>query len=612
MLANLVAPKDFLLCLGTSAECACLIIDSLQENFHVLALGLDEQDCIQELLGSPAFYQNAALRDRTLILQCSHAELLALSSDTQVQDLLAAKIQAALRASLQVAPAPSAFSVYQFVDITKEEHHKLLPNYQELQVKLGDFLSRDLQTQPLSAVEFNALSAKLNLVVFSHVNLIDDKSNEQLSRIFQVKGVLPSPIGFMIKHVGRLNDSLGSAGISEQCALNFTDKKRVYELLCEQGANVAEQWCLSEDEVLLPHEQRLALIKDFMAPLGWPLLLKPRFGSGSRHVYVVNSLSELDQALDNVAKLILKKRSPEGRDIFVYDMLVERYIHHEIELTVNGMIKDGKIIVALCLDKILMSALPYRQEMAYSSTLLPEFMRKAVIAELEQVAKALHIDNSAIMSDMIIELPAPLEPYSNSFKVAPGEVVPSKDYDPCNLEDSYSKRHDYSCYQDRLKVYAVDTAGRHTGYYLHASFSAAHCSLIPYFLKYVIAKQQYHYSPQELDELVSDGMSKVAYNLSEHHYVQHFYNLKIGTIAQVPDVNTLLELIAKALGHSMEQALKHIAFFKCTLEPGMVIDKQVISNGAITSLGFIILKDVPEDKAIKIVSDFCSSIVYQA
>ena len=42
MLANLVAPKDFLLCLGTSAECACLIIDSLQENFHVLALGLDE------------------------------------------------------------------------------------------------------------------------------------------------------------------------------------------------------------------------------------------------------------------------------------------------------------------------------------------------------------------------------------------------------------------------------------------------------------------------------------------------------------------------------------------------------------------------------------------
>lgn len=277
-------------------------------------------------------------------------------------------------------------------------------------------------------------------------------------------------------------------------------------------------------------------------------------------------------------------------------MLVERYIKHEIELTVNGIIKDGKIIVALALDKIVMSALPYRQEVAYSTNLLPDFMRQAVIAELEKVAAALQIDNSAIMSDMIIELD---DPYSNLPTSQRGQ------YDPCALEDSFSKRHSYDDYRD-IKVYAVDTAGRHTGYYLHSTFAAANHSLIPYFLKYVIAQQDGGFKEMEA----------VNNSLREHNYVQHFFTLQIGTISSVPSKEYLLELIAKTLGYQGAQkrscALEHIAYFKCLLSPGMVITTKILSNGALTSLGYIVLKDVPERQAIAINEAFSQAIVYHS
>lgn len=579
--------KDFLLCLGASGECAGLILDALNENFHVIALGLDEEQCLQEILGAPAFYQNAALRDNTVIISLSPEEILALHNKEQGYQLLARKVIAQLKESPKVNSTNHSFECYQYLDPNSKDYPA--PNLSALKQSAQEFFN----CQDISYEHSQELLRELKLVVLSHVNLIDDELNEHIARIFAIKGILPSPIGFMIKHVGKLNDKLHTAGISEHCALTFADKKRVYELLRAQGANCAEQLCLSEDEVL--SSERLALIAPLSSQVGYPLIVKPRFGSGSRHVTVVNNEQELEQALAKIASLITNKRIT-GQDLFVYDMLVERYIKHEIELTVNGIIKDGKIIVALALDKIVMSALPYRQEVAYSTNLLPDFMRQAVIAELEKVAAALQIDNSAIMSDMIIELD---DPYSNLPTSQRGQ------YDPCALEDSFSKRHSYDDYRD-IKVYAVDTAGRHTGYYLHSTFAAANHSLIPYFLKYVIAQQDGGFKE----------MDAVNNSLREHNYVQHFFTLQIGTISSVPSKEYLLELIAKTLGYQGAQkrscALEHIAYFKCLLSPGMVITTKILSNGALTSLGYIVLKDVPERQAIAINEAFSQAIVYQS
>ena len=126
---------------------------------------------------------------------------------------------------------------------------------------------------------------------------------------FAVKALLPAPIGYLIKHLGEVNDRCQLPGISEQCALNFTDKKRVRDLLVAAGCNAAPQLWLSEAELTLSWAEIEAKIASFVATQGFPLICKPRFGSGSRMVTVVTNETELKTALLDIAERITSKLS---------------------------------------------------------------------------------------------------------------------------------------------------------------------------------------------------------------------------------------------------------------------------------------------------------------
>ena len=87
-----------------------------------------------------------------------------------------------------------------------------------------------------------------------------------------MKCVLPVPLGKILKTVGAVNDALGLVGISSAAARCCTDKLLMHQVLTQAG-------------LLTPRVQEATHENDIYAAateIGFPLILKPRFGSGSR------------------------------------------------------------------------------------------------------------------------------------------------------------------------------------------------------------------------------------------------------------------------------------------------------------------------------------------
>lgn len=522
----------FVMCMGASTECSALILQSVRKGFNVVALGLDTTWCLRELEADPNFTPG----------------MITAVSVTPEQLQAALREQDAATAGASVPTLGEAAGLYW--------------NY-----GVDDALGQQARRA--------AVLARLlppDLVVTGHLLLLcplDIRTIEiyvQVCQAFAVQALLPAPIGYLIKHLGQVNDRCGLPGISEQCALNFTDKKRVHELVSAAHAHAAAQLCLSESELVLPWPQLEAKLARFVAAQGFPLICKPRFGSGSRMVTVVTKEEELQAAILDCAERVATKA--ERGDVFCYDLLVEDYIEHEIEVSGNGLIVAGKLIAPVILTKLEMSPWPYRQELSYSSRLLPQAQRDAIVHELERVAAALGIDNSVIMSDIVLQ----------------GD-------------------------RSSLTPYVVDVAGRHTGYYLYRTFALSHCDLMPYFFDYVVGQKSHPRAADYWERVKERTTHLQAQAQDEHIFVQHFYNIQPGTVRAIPTREQLLTLIAHALPH--DNPCEHLAYFSCHAQPGNHYSRTQLNDGAVTKLGFTVLKDIPEPTAQAIMADFIRAFVIE-
>ncbi|MBQ4284433.1 MAG: hypothetical protein IJB96_10970, partial [Lachnospira sp.] len=93
--------------------------------------------------------------------------------------------------------------------------------------------------------------------------------------------VLPVPIGRYLTSTGSVNDALGLKGISHKAANLCTDK---YEFHCTLAdAGLRNGYCM-----LIPAGDSADILSTDNIPL--PFILKPRFGSGSRGVYLVENV----------------------------------------------------------------------------------------------------------------------------------------------------------------------------------------------------------------------------------------------------------------------------------------------------------------------------------
>ena len=522
----------FVMCMGASPECSALILQSVRKGFNVLALGWDAPWCLRELYVDPN-YDPAALT----AVEITQEQLTAALSEYEVS---------ATDISVPAESAAAALHWSQGLGDSLGQHARI-------QALLARLLPPDLK-----------ITGSLVLSCKVDIRTIDLYARTCLA--FAVKALLPAPVGYLIKHLGQVNDLCHLPGITEQCALNFTDKKRVRDLLATAGCHTAPQLYLSEAELILPWTELESLISSFVAEQGFPLICKPRFGSGSRLVTVVTNGAELKAALLEVASRIATKDT--RGDIFCYDLLIEDYIEHDLEVSGNGIIVEGKLIAPFILTKLEMSPWPYRQELSYTSRLLPPAQRAAIISELERVAAALGINNSLIMSDIVLH----------------GD-------------------------RSSLTPYVVDVAGRHTGYFLYRTFALSHGDLMPYFFDYVVGHDSHPTAADYWERVKQLTTARQVAAQGEHTFVQHFYNIKPGTVRGIPNREHMLSLIARAL--PQDDPCAHLGYFSCHVQLGAHYTRTQLNDGAVTHLGFTVLKDIPEPTAQAIMADFINAFVIE-
>lgn len=179
--------------------------------------------------------------------------------------------------------------------------------------------------------------------------------------------VLTVPIGRYLTTIGYVNDSLQLPGIGKKAATLCTDKLLFHQIMAENGLRSCQCYEAKEDS-----EDRQVLyleIENGQKKIEFPVILKPRHGSGSRGIHFVNSMEELKMALE----------------ITVGEAYVlEECIGGE-EYGLDGAVIDGEFYPVLLRHKEN-TPLPARQAVAYFSVLpedefyleIKDFMKKTV------------------------------------------------------------------------------------------------------------------------------------------------------------------------------------------------------------------------------------------
>ncbi|MEM9964837.1 MAG: ATP-grasp domain-containing protein [Asticcacaulis sp.] len=198
-----------------------------------------------------------------------------------------------------------------------------------------------------------------------------DQADEiaELARASEVRLVLPAPIGRFLTTVGRVNDRLGLRGVSEAAARNCVDKRQAHQVLRAAGVPVADQVLVTGDVPVLP--------------FSFPVIIKPRFGAGSRGVQVCRSLDEVRLA----------------RQAFEGDALIETVIDGA-EYGVDGAVYEGRAEVWLVRRKQVTQGV-YRADMAYVAvTTLERAIRDSVLAAVGAVG----LTDCLFHADVIVDV----------------------------------------------------------------------------------------------------------------------------------------------------------------------------------------------------------------
>ncbi|ARR02044.1 ATP-grasp domain-containing protein [Campylobacter vicugnae] len=212
-----------------------------------------------------------------------------------------------------------------------------------------------------------------NIDIINPSNIIQTLSKENITPDI----ILPVPIGRYLITIGALNDYYNLNGFSYKMADICTDKLKFASALVDNGGGCKHIKNLRDSNSLL---FRLDLdLNQFK----FPLIIKPRFGSGSRDVLVLTTADELKEIYKN------DKFTKE-------DFLIEEFING-IEYGLDAVVIDGKFHHILIREKQITS-LPYRQAIANIS--IDEI--PAISIYMQKIINRLQIDNYLLNADLII------------------------------------------------------------------------------------------------------------------------------------------------------------------------------------------------------------------
>ena len=221
------------------------------------------------------------------------------------------------------------------------------------------------------------------------VDISDEAATIEAVRGEQPDFVLTVPIGRYLTTIGAVNDALGLPGISKEMAVLCTDKYGFHKQLQKQGLRNCRCYAAGGDDGMDVKELKDAVAKGELA-LSFPAILKPRYGSGSRGIYMVSGAEELLEALGKIEE-----------EAYVLEECVKGE-----EYGVDGAVIQGRFQMVL-LRKKENTPPPARQAVGYFS-ILPEdaFYRKAR-EYMEKVVACMGLGECLLHADLIRGAEAP-------------------------------------------------------------------------------------------------------------------------------------------------------------------------------------------------------------
>lgn len=202
--------------------------------------------------------------------------------------------------------------------------------------------------------------------------------------------VLPVPIGRYLTTAGAVNDYYGLKGLSGEAANCCTDKYLFHRKLSMQGLREGICMLLSEGTFAAQAAEHAinALQKEKSAGKSdASMILKPRYGSGSRGVMLVQSEEDIISYL--------------GTGEIAEDLVIETVFPGK-EYGIDAAVFDGRLFLFLIREKIL-TAPPYRQCVGYLGLDRKKEagLYSRISAYLEQAVRVLGLNHCLMHCDLM-------------------------------------------------------------------------------------------------------------------------------------------------------------------------------------------------------------------
>lgn len=220
--------------------------------------------------------------------------------------------------------------------------------------------------------------------------VVDIRNPDRIFRIldrFSPNLSIPIPIGRYLTSLGAVNDHYHLPGVTQKAAMYCTDKHLFHAMLARENLRNVEHVLISA----VPKDIHTIPVPENIHTLSYPVIVKPRYGSGNRAVKMYMNESDLRNAF-------FSSNPPKE------DFVIESFVDGK-EYGVDAAIIHGMVNVILLREKVLTPS-PYCQCTGYFSV-IPDHQNTELFRLVEEcIQKAgavLGLDNCLLHADIIRE-----------------------------------------------------------------------------------------------------------------------------------------------------------------------------------------------------------------
>lgn len=160
-------------------------------------------------------------------------------------------------------------------------------------------------------------------------DFVEEESMLQFARQYDIVGIVTDQTDLPVRTVAYVSEKMGLSGIGYETACLFTDKFKMRERCKEMGIKTLEYALVDS----------LDAARSFYKNIGKDIIIKPLHNQGSKGVYKVNALAELEEKYSDA------DRYSQGDSI-----LLEEFVKGEDELVIEGIAFDGWCENLICGD----------------------------------------------------------------------------------------------------------------------------------------------------------------------------------------------------------------------------------------------------------------------